>query len=196
MPNFSSAMSRSRNEIIMRFMHFSDNSQCPPRNHPNFDKLYKVRPLINFFSKNFAELYVPEKNISVDESLVHFTGRLGIKQYIPSKRAKYGLKLNKLCESATGYVHSFRVYKGKDSQLQPPECPSYMGISGKIVWELAFPLLQKGYHIYMDNYYTSLPLLRHLCLKKLWPMVQQGKTERASHSVLSPQPFKGGNRQA
>lgn len=176
----------------MRFLHFSDNSQCPPRNHPNFDKLFKVRPLINFFSQKFAEVYVPDKNISVDESLVHFTGRLGIKQYIPSKRARYGLKLNKLCESATGYVHSFRVYQGKDSQLQPPECYSYMGISGKIVLELAFPLLQKGYHIYMDNYYTSLPFLRHLYLKQTLTCGTARKTERASHSVLSIQTFKGG----
>ncbi|XP_040203738.1 piggyBac transposable element-derived protein 4-like [Rana temporaria] len=166
MPIFSATMSRSRYDKIIRFLHFCDNSQCPPRNHTDFDRLYKIRPLIDFFNEKFAELYIPEQNISVDESLVHFTGRLGIKQYIPSKRARYGLKLNKLCESSSGYVNAFRVYEGKDSQIQPPECPSYMGISGKIVWELAFPLFQKGYHIYVDNYYTSLPLFRHLFLNK------------------------------
>lgn len=166
MPMYSAAMSRSRYEMIMRFFHFNDNTQCPPRNHPNSDKLYKIRPLINSFSQRFAELYVPEKNISVDESLVPFSGRLGIKQYIPSKKAKYGVKFYKLCERAMGYLYAFRIYEGRDFQLQPPECPAYMGTTGKIVWDLAYPLLKKGYHIYLDNFYTSLPLFRHLYIEK------------------------------
>ena len=162
MPVFSSTMSRTRYHTIMRFLHYNDNTQCPPRNDPSHDKLFKIRPLLNFFSEKFPQLFVPDQNISVDESLVHFTGRLGIKQYIPNKRSRYGVKLYKLCDRVTGYVYAFRVYEGKDTQLQPPECPEYIGASGKIVWELVYPLLGKGYHLYVDNFYTSFPLFRNL----------------------------------
>ena len=149
----------------MRFLHFNDNAQCPPRNDPAFDKLYKIRPLLNFFAQQFPQLYTPDQNISVDESLVKFSGRLGIKQFIPSKRARYGVKMYKLCDRATGYLYSFMVYEGKDSQLHPPECPEYMGVSGKVVWNLMYPLFGKGYHLYVDNFYTSLPLFRCLYLR-------------------------------
>ncbi|XP_068122164.1 piggyBac transposable element-derived protein 4-like [Hyperolius riggenbachi] len=159
---FSQTMSRTRYLTILRFLHFSDNSQYQTGEDPNIDPLYKIRPLIDYLSQKFSEVYVPEKNISIDESLVHFTGRLRIKQYIPSKRARYGIKIYKLCESSTGFTCAFRVYEGKDSQLDPPGCPPYMGTNDKVVWDLIHPLLNKGYNLYLDNYYTSIPLFKHL----------------------------------
>ncbi|XP_040210225.1 piggyBac transposable element-derived protein 4-like [Rana temporaria] len=165
-PLYSSVMSMKRYEMIMRFLHFSDNTLCPPRNRPGYDKLFKIRPLINIFSQKFAQLYIPEKHICVDESLIHFTGRLGLEQSTPNKRDRYGVKLHKLCERATGYTYAFRVYEGDDSQLEPPDCPSYMGNSGKIVLDLALPLFQKGYHLYVGEFYTSVPLFHHLYQQK------------------------------
>ncbi|CAJ0935424.1 unnamed protein product [Ranitomeya imitator] len=77
-----------------------------------------------------------------------------------SKRARFGIKFYKMCKSSTGHTSAFRIYEGKDSQLNPPGCPIYLGTSGKIVWELITPLLQKGYNLYVDNYYTSIPLFK------------------------------------
>uniref|UniRef100_A0A8C5M180 PiggyBac transposable element-derived protein domain-containing protein n=1 Tax=Leptobrachium leishanense TaxID=445787 RepID=A0A8C5M180_9ANUR len=161
-PIYPQSMSRRRYENILRFMHFSDNSLCPPREHPQFDRLYKIRPLITHFAARFAEAYTPGRNICVDESLMKYKGRLGFKQYIPSKRSRYGVKVYKLCDSESGYTQAFRVYEGKDSSLDPPGCPEHMGTSGKIVWDLLFPLMNKGYHLYVDNFYTSVPLFKLL----------------------------------
>ena len=192
MPIFSAVMSRTRFDMIMRFLHFNDNSQYPPRDHPNHDKLYKLRPLINSFTKRFSEVFIPDQNICVDESLIHFTGRLHFKQYIPSKRARYGIKMNKLCDRDTGYVHTFRIYEGKDSQLQPPDCPTYIGTSGKIVWDLAYPLFNKGYHLYVDNYYSSLPLFRHLyCEQTLACGTFRKNRKGFPHNLLSKRLQKG-----
>ncbi|XP_068098218.1 piggyBac transposable element-derived protein 4-like [Hyperolius riggenbachi] len=166
MPIYSSTMSRTRFLSIMKFLHFNDNTCRPEQGSPEYDRLYKIRPLIDFLSRKFAEVYTPDKNISLDESLVHFTGRLKIKQYIPSKRSRYGIKLYKICESATGYTWAFRIYEGKDSQLEPPGCPPYMGTNGKVVWDLISPFLNNGYHLYVDNYYTSIPLFKHLFSQK------------------------------
>uniref|UniRef100_A0A8C5Q9F6 PiggyBac transposable element-derived protein domain-containing protein n=1 Tax=Leptobrachium leishanense TaxID=445787 RepID=A0A8C5Q9F6_9ANUR len=161
-PIYPQSMSHRRYENILRFMHFSDNSLCPPGEHPQFDRLYKIRPLITHFTARFAEAYTPGRNICVDESLMKYKGSLGFKQYIPSKRSRYRVKVYKLCDSVSGYTQAFRVYEEKDSSLDPPGCPEHMRTSGKIVWDLLFPLMNKGYHLYVDNFYTSVPLFKLL----------------------------------
>lgn len=89
---FSAAVDRKRNAKIMHFMQFSGNTH------------HKIRPLINYLSQKCAEVYTPQQNIFTEEYLVYFTGRLAIKQYHPSKHARYEVKLYKLCERATGYM--------------------------------------------------------------------------------------------
>nr|BAF82020.1 piggyBac transposase Uribo1 [Xenopus laevis] len=167
-PLFSAVMPRNRYQILLRFLHFNDNAAAVPPNEPGHDRLYKLRPLIDSLSQRFAEVYTPSQNICVDESLLLFKGRLRFRQYIPSKRARYGMKFYKLCESSTGYTSFFMFYEGKDSNLDPPGCPLDLTASGKIVWELITPLLGRGYHLYVDNFYTSILLFRTLyCLDTL-----------------------------
>ncbi|XP_066457722.1 piggyBac transposable element-derived protein 4-like [Eleutherodactylus coqui] len=161
-PVFSAVMPRHRYEEILRFLHFNDNLQALPRTDPNYDRLFKIRPLMTYFNEIFKTHYTPEKNLSIDESLMSFKGRLRFRQYIPTKRARYGVKLYKLCESETGYTTTFRIYEGRDSKINPPRCPPNLSISGKIVWELIQPFLHKGYHLYTDNFYTSVPLFKLL----------------------------------
>uniref|UniRef100_A0A8C5PTB7 PiggyBac transposable element-derived protein domain-containing protein n=1 Tax=Leptobrachium leishanense TaxID=445787 RepID=A0A8C5PTB7_9ANUR len=196
-PLFPRVMKRERYENLMRFLHFNDNALCPPRNDPMHDRLYTIRPLISLMSAKFTDNYVPDQNISVDESLMKFKGRLLFKQYIPSKRSRYGVKCYKLCESTTGYTWAFRIYEGKDSHLNPPGCPDYIGTSGKIGWDLVYPLFNKGYHLWVDNYYTSIDLFKNLyCFETLacgtvrknrrgFPQIlTAGKKSRGSSSSL------------
>ncbi|KAM9299393.1 piggyBac transposable element-derived protein 4-like [Gastrophryne carolinensis] len=146
---FPAIMSRNRYEILLRFLHFNDNTTAIPRGQPGHDRLHKLRPLINSLSERFAEVYTPSQNVSIDK-------------YIPSKRARYGIKFYKLCDSVTGYTKFFWIYEGRDTHLDPPGCPLNLTISGKIVWELMTPLLGRGYHLYVDNFYSSIPLFRAL----------------------------------
>ncbi|KAM3936742.1 piggyBac transposable element-derived protein 4-like [Leptodactylus fuscus] len=117
---------------------------------------------MNITKFNGNKSYIPDQNIAIDESLISFKGRLKFRQYLPSKRARYGIKMYKLCESSSGYTYKFRVYEGRDTRIEPPDCPPILGVSGKIVWDLMHPLLDKGYHLYVDNFYTSIPLFRSL----------------------------------
>ncbi|CAJ0933349.1 unnamed protein product, partial [Ranitomeya imitator] len=126
-PIYGMVMNRKRFEAIHKFLHFRDNTDILPRDDPNFDRLFKIRPVIEHFSNKFAEVYIPQREICVDESLIHFKGRLQFRQYLPSKRARYGIKLYKICESTSGYTLSFRVNQGKDTRIQPPECPPGLG---------------------------------------------------------------------
>lgn len=58
------------------------------------------------------------ENVTVDEQLVAFRGRCPFKQYIPSKPAKYGIKIWTLCDSKTSYVWKLQIYTGKDPGLK------------------------------------------------------------------------------
>ncbi|XP_068129533.1 piggyBac transposable element-derived protein 4-like [Hyperolius riggenbachi] len=162
MPIYSATMPRRRYQMLLSCMHFVNNDEQLPSDDPAYDRLFKLRPLVNHFNKTFQETYIPSQQIAIDESLVPFHGRLGIKQYIPSKRSRYGVKLYKLCESGSGYTFSFKIYEGKDSLIEPAGCPPYMGTSERIVLDLLNPLLHQGYHLYVDNFYSSVPLFKYL----------------------------------
>ncbi|KAG8239481.1 hypothetical protein J437_LFUL018989 [Ladona fulva] len=57
-------------------------------------------------------MYDPQQNLAVDESLMKFRGRLSYVQYNPSKRAQFGVKFYKICESTYGYCMQFSIYTG------------------------------------------------------------------------------------
>ena len=82
-------MSRNRFELILRFLHFSDNEKASD------DRIYKVRDLIDKLIENFQKILEPEEFLAVDETMVPFRGRLIFRQYIPGKAHKYGVKLFK-----------------------------------------------------------------------------------------------------
>ena len=54
---------------------------------------WKIRPIVDRLQTAFPHFYVPEKDVSIDETMVAFTGRLQFKQYIPIKPQKYGIKV-------------------------------------------------------------------------------------------------------
>ena len=45
--------------------------------------------------------------------MVKWKGRLSFKQFIPSKRHRFGIKFLVLCDVQTGYVQDIIVYTGK-----------------------------------------------------------------------------------
>ena len=91
-PIFNQVMRRDRFLLLLTFLHFADND-------PDRDKLYKLRSIINMIKDRCCRVYLPGKCLSMDESLVLFKGRLSFKQYVSSKRARFGIKLYQLCTS-------------------------------------------------------------------------------------------------
>ncbi|CAI9585642.1 unnamed protein product, partial [Staurois parvus] len=138
-------------------MHFNDNTLC--HRDTELDQLYKIQPLIN---QKFANVYTPQQNIFVDESLINFSGRLAFKQFIPSNRARYGVKMYTTCERSTGYTYKFWIYERKDSHMEPPQMSRLHGEQWQYSLGLGVILFQYGVPLICESFCSSVPLFRHL----------------------------------
>ena len=99
-PFFPNVMSEERFSLLTRFLHFVDNTNKEiAKRDP---KLYKILPVSEYLKNKFQKVYIPGKEVSVDESLLLWKGRLSWKQYIPMKASRFGITLFELCDSA-GY---------------------------------------------------------------------------------------------
>lgn len=92
-PWFRSVFTRLRFRQIIRYLHVVDNSKALQRSDPNYDKLWKVRYLIDALSAKCLELYDPHPQISIDESMIGTKCRLSFIQYLPNKPVKWGIKM-------------------------------------------------------------------------------------------------------
>ena len=112
-PFFNNVMPRNRFQLIFEFFHFNDNSNYSPQD-PNRDRLFKIHPVLDYLMDKFNSVYTPDKHIAIDEELLLWKGRLGFKQYIPNKRARFGIKMFSVCE-VSGYLWNSFVYVGKNA---------------------------------------------------------------------------------
>lgn len=108
--------------------------------------------------------YTPQQKVSVDEELVLFRGRVAFRQYIPAKKARYGIKVYCLCEAATGYMSNFLIHSTREQNAKFGEDLNCGGLSmsEKVVAELCRQILGLGYHVHSDSWFTSLRLATFL----------------------------------
>jgi hypothetical protein len=78
------------------------------------NRLYKLKPIQDHLNAKFRSVHTPECDVSVDESLMMWKGRLSWKVYIPSKCARFGIKSFELCKAKSGCVWNF-IYNGQDT---------------------------------------------------------------------------------
>jgi len=157
---FGQIMSRNRFFDILKMLHFCDNNITS-----NTDRLNKIRAILDIIRHKFRESFRPSEKLCIDESLLLFKGRLSFKQYIPSKRTRFGVKTFVLCDCISGYVLDLIIYTGATTLVEAV----YEGIgkSGNIVMELLSPYLGNGHTIYMDNWFTSPKLFQLLFMNKV-----------------------------
>ncbi len=149
--------SRDRWEKIKQNIHFNDNSHIPPPDNTNKDtrRLFKIKPFIDMILPKFQVL-PKSPMLSIDEQIVPYKGRSGLKQYNPSKPHKWGYKIFVLC-GPDGLTYNFEIYSGK---IQSVPGMADIGASGNIVLKLTQIIPRhKNYMLYFDNWFTSLKLL-------------------------------------
>ncbi|TEA30189.1 hypothetical protein DBR06_SOUSAS4810065, partial [Sousa chinensis] len=82
-------MTRRRFEQIMTFLHCNDNLEIPlPA-----DRISKVKALLDYFLPKFQLIYILKQELSLDEAMIKWRGRLRFKTYNPGKLTKYGISV-------------------------------------------------------------------------------------------------------
>ena len=99
---------------MMTFLHFNDKSETPlPA-----DRISKVKPLLDYFLPKFQSIFIPKQELSLDEAMIKWRGRLRFKTYNPGKFTKYGILVKMLNGSETGYICNREIYMGEGKKLQ------------------------------------------------------------------------------
>ena len=193
MPVFSKVMSVNRFTAILQSLHFQDNT-LPTDN----DRMRKIRPVFTYICNRFKATFVPFQKLVIDESLVLWRGNLYFRQYIQTKRHRFGLKLYVLCDCETGYILDMNLYLGAGTDIIHTK---ELGKSGSVVSTMLEPYLGKGYILYVDNWYTSPALFYFLhenltgacgtvrpnrkCMPKFPPRLMKVKSSINRHTTFS-----------
>ncbi|CAK9832794.1 PiggyBac transposable element-derived protein 4 [Anthophora retusa] len=109
---FSKLMSRVRYESLLKMLHFNDDN-----NNSSHDPLIKIRPVVTELKNAFSKSFYPYEYLCIDESLLLYKGRLFFKQYIPTKRSRFGIKSFVICDCKTGYILDLIIYSGKNTDI-------------------------------------------------------------------------------
>ena len=139
-------------KALLSCLHLNDNSKAVPRNQPGHDRLHKIRPMIDRLPQT---LYNPPKEQSIDKAMVGFNGRNAMKQYIPMKPTKRGLKVWSRC-ARNGITNDCQVYEGSTKKSREAN------LSTAVIVGLAKYIYDKGHHLYYDNYFSSVDLVEEL----------------------------------
>ena len=98
-------MTKNRFEELCQYLHFNDSSLEPKGGEDNFDRLYKVRPVLAGILDRIKTVYEPSKCMSIDEGMrsEEHTSELQSRQYLVcrlllEKKKKKQIPSQKTCK--------------------------------------------------------------------------------------------------
>jgi hypothetical protein len=117
--------------------------------------------LLSHICNTSKNLYIPSKNILIDEMMVRFSGcSIHIIQ-LRNKLISEGYKIFTLCDK--GYTYTF-LPSSRIHHNQEVEEINGITYTGNVVLHLAqqLPYNRKTFNLFMDNYFSSIPLFSKL----------------------------------
>ncbi|XP_034150715.1 piggyBac transposable element-derived protein 4 isoform X2 [Esox lucius] len=155
MSYLTSCMDCKRYLYILRNLHISypmdhlKNNQ--KKGTPEYDALFCLQPLMNDIRQACQTFYHPQRDLNIHEWTVPLAA--GTKERV---------KLFALTDANNSYTVDFIVYKGKTT------FPTGSGMSYDAVMSLVRPaFLGSGYHLYLDNFFSSPKLFQDLLVLKM-----------------------------
>ncbi|CAD1479324.1 unnamed protein product [Heterotrigona itama] len=175
---------------VKQSWHFCNNDNIPHNTH----RLAKIQPVIDYLQRKFNDIYKPNRQLSLDECIIPWRGRLSINTYNPVKITKYVILVRMLCEAVTGYTCNFHVYAADGKKLEDT------------VLTIIEPYENIWHQIYQDNYYNSVKMAKILLQNKvrvcgtirknrgLPPSLQTLRLSRGQHEFHYNRYMKGVDR--
>ena len=162
-PLITETMSRNGFDEVWSVLHYNDNDLCQRPDSPDYDRLHKLRPLIDHLNNKFEEVAITETCVAIDEMTIPFKGKHGMKIYIPKKPVKWGFKL--WCRAGvSGYVYRFEVCG--DGKAHGPPAGTENGCEyGKmecVVLRLMHSLEPGKHYAFFDNLFASPDVMIYL----------------------------------
>lgn len=143
----SSSISRNRCMFLMSKLYF---------NHPtkpnNCSKIYYAEELLECFKYTFQKYRSDSSRQSIDESMVKFKGRSSLKQYLPLKPVKRGVKLWGRCDADTGYTYDTNIYCGKETETKEGT------LGERVVYKLCQTIKDKNVALACDRFFSTVAL--------------------------------------
>lgn len=162
-PIIRRTMPQDRFDKISKYFCISDRRNEPAKDSPLYDRLYKLRPLLEMLNTSFSSNFKPDCEITIGER------KSGFLQYFPMQPMKRvrGVKVWIASEPVHGYTMKCVVHTGKAN--------TDTGSSGKghaydTVMDLAKPFFNKYHHIYFHKYFNSFQLLQDLLQKETYAL--------------------------
>ena len=165
-------MSRNHFQNILWNLHVGDPDETnPQKGEANHDPLFLVRPMVDMMQRNFHTKYRPGKELSLDESMCPFKGRVHFKCYNPKTQTSsmlnflWSVNLALTIFVALKFIQemhlgSHRVMHRNYRMHKKTSC-IVLGLLDSV------QLLDTGRHVYFDNYYNSPDLVDLLNKRKL-----------------------------
>jgi hypothetical protein len=185
----NSVFSRKRFWQVLRSMHFNrpffkeDGERDKDKEDAarKKDPLYKIRWFIDAMNQAFGDNFVPGAKIAIDEAMCGWKGAISFKQFNPMKPVKHGIKFFVVADCQTHYMIRFQIYTGKTKAN--PEW-SNLGATASTVLELCRNYFGSHRQVFMDNFYSSIPLFDALADRGLWACGTVRKSRRGFPDVL------------
>ena len=161
-------MSRDRFKIMLRFIRFDNKNTGAER--AQTDKAAPIRDIWIMLNRNLEKTYKPYECITIDEQLFPFRGLTKFTHYIPSKPAKYGIKVFWAWDASNAYPLQGQIYTGK-----PKDGPRQVNVGEQTVLNLVSLYKIPGRNVTTDNFFTTMELAKVL---NSWNMTLVGTVRK------------------
>ena len=145
------AISRDRFQLLFSKLYFKDLDKPD-----SATKTFYMEKLLTPLKGTFMASRSDSTFQCIDEAMTKFKGRSFLKQYMPMKPVKRGIKLLTRCDSKAGYVYDTNIYCGKDAEKLDGT------LGERVVTQLVNSVRKKDVVFFFDKFFTSTKLLKTL----------------------------------
>jgi hypothetical protein len=135
---------------------------------PGYDKLGQTRWLVDLIRENYKRIWKLGKMCIIDEMMICYKGIYCLlRQYMPQKPQKWGIKVWCMVCLVTKFVWNFVMYCGKNEEVAHVAWGEAR-LTHNVVLDLAADVQRKGHVISMDNFFTSIRLFEELVSMQIY----------------------------